>query len=155
MNKIIVTFVIFIFISFNIFIFLNKDKNFVIINNGESKIKIYTEYAISDEEKKNGLMGRDKLRNNESMLFVYNKEGNYAFWMKNMLINLDILFINKDFKIIDIFKNVSPCLEKNDKYCDRYSSKEKAQYVLETKSNFTDKNNIKIGDTIKFNLNYN
>ena len=123
---------------------INKNFNEVRIDNGEKIIKINAEIADDNEERINGLMFRERLNENEGMFFIFGNEGYQAFWMKNTLIPLDIIFIGKNFEIVDI-KNAVPC---KDEPCPLYKSSKPAEYVLEVNGNFTIKNNVKAGDKI-------
>ena len=123
---------------------LTRIRHEIIIDNGGKLIKVNVEIADDNEERTKGLMLREKLNENEGMLFVFENEGYQAFWMKNTLIPLDIIFIGKDLGIVDI-KNAVPCKEEN---CALYKSSKPAKYVLEVNDHFTIKNNIKIGDKI-------
>jgi uncharacterized membrane protein (UPF0127 family) len=89
-------------------------------------------------------MFREKLNENEGMLFVFDDEKYETFWMKNTLIPLDIIFIDKNFKIISI-ENAVPCKREP---CTLYKSAKPAEYVLEVNENFTIRNKIKSGDTM-------
>ena len=122
------------------------DKNFeeISIDNGNKLIKINAEVADDSDEKAKGLMFREKLNEDEGMLFVFENEQEQTFWMKNTLVPLDILFVDKNLKIVDI-KNAIPCKEDP---CALYKSSKPAKYVLEVNGNFTIKNNIKAGDRI-------
>lgn len=124
----------------------NKNLNEILISNGERLIKLNVEIADDNQERQKGLMFREKLNENSGMLFVFDEEGNQPFWMKNTMIPLDMIFIDKNFKIIDI-KNVFPC---DVEPCTLYKSPMPALYVLEVDSNFTVRNNIKVGDKIIF-----
>jgi hypothetical protein len=108
---------------------------------------ISIEIADSPEEQTLGLMWREDLPENKGMLFVYEKEDRPNFWMKNMEISLDILFINSDLKINHIEHDVQPC--KTEK-CERYNSPVPVQYVLELKSGFAEKYGVEIGDEVVF-----
>ena len=66
--------------------------------------------------------------------------------MKNTLIPLDIIFIDKNFNIVNIIQNTQPCTKEP---CQIYSSLKPVQYVIETNAGFADKNNIKIGQKIE------
>lgn len=127
----------------------NIDKNFkeIYLDNGNRLIKINVEIADDELEQTEGLMFREKLKENEGMLFVFENEAMQIFWMKNTLISLDIIFIDKNFKIVNI-ENAVPC---KDEPCDLYKSSKPAEYVLEVNGNFTIKNNIKIGDKMTIN----
>lgn len=91
-------------------------------------------------------MFRNELKPDCGMLFVFDEEGKYNFWMKNMLIPLDVIWIGPDKKINDIMKEVKPCLGS----CEGFTSKEKAKYVLEVISGFADKHNLKSGEAVRF-----
>ena len=124
----------------------NFDENYkqVYIDNGKELIKINVEIADDEQEQIKGLMFREKLNEWGGMLFIFEYEQEQSFWMKNTLIPLDMIFIDEDFKIVDI-KNAVPCKEDP---CALYKSLKPAKYVLEVNRNFTAKNNIKIDDKL-------
>jgi len=131
-------------------IFLTNCKqisNQVLIDNGKNLIKVNVEIADDNNERMHGLMFRENLDENSGMLFVFDDEDNQTFWMKNTWISLDIIFISKDLKIVDM-KYAIPC---NENLCKLYESSKPAMYVLEVNGNFTIINNIKIGDKITIN----
>lgn len=111
----------------------NDDKN----NKPCFEIKI----VDTDESRAKGLMFVKNLPNKKGMLFKYEKEGIYTFWMKNTLIPLDMIWIDKNKKVVDI-QTAIPCKEKNDKNCTRYTPKQKSQYILEINAGLSKKYNI-------------
>jgi uncharacterized protein len=92
-----------------------------------------------------GLMYREKLDLDRGMLFIFEQEDIYAFWMKNTYIHLDMIWIDKEFVVVDIYKNATPCRET----CDPIIPSANATYVLEINSGLADKYNIKVGDRVK------
>ena len=71
---------------------------------GNAKIKIDLEIADNDYERQLGLMNRKSMEETQGMLFIFQYERMQSFWMRNTLIPLDILFINKDKEIMrDVF----------------------------------------------------
>ncbi|MEM4398145.1 MAG: DUF192 domain-containing protein [Candidatus Woesearchaeota archaeon] len=106
---------------------------------------------VKDEQKERelGLMFRENLPENEGMLFIFEENVNYAFWMKNMKFNIDIIFIDENKKIVSITKNAFPC-NKPDKECELYYSNQSYKYVIEVIANFTEKYNIKEGQKVYF-----
>ena len=60
------------------------------------------ELAISPEERSRGLMFRESLDQDKGMLFIFEKEEKHAFWMKNTLIPLDIIWIDHNKEVIFI-----------------------------------------------------
>jgi len=105
------------------------------------------ELASTKEQQIKGLMFREKLAEDFGMLFIYEKEDFYSFWMKNMKFPLDIIWANKNKKIVSIKKNIPPCQSEK---CSGYKPLQKAMYVLEVNAGLTDKLNIKIGNNLIF-----
>ena len=109
---------------------------------GNTKIKIDLEIADNEYERQLGLMNRKSMEENQGMLFIFQYERLQSFWMRNTLIPLDMMFVNKDNKIITIHKNTKTLSAQS------YPSTAPAIYVVEVVGGFTDKYNIVIGDKI-------
>jgi uncharacterized membrane protein (UPF0127 family) len=91
-------------------------------------------------------MYRNKLLQNRGMLFVFEEEKIHTFWMKNMRFPLDIIWIDSDKKIVEIYKDAQPCKET----CDSIIPKSRAKFVLEVNAGFVEKYKIKAGDKLEF-----
>lgn len=91
-------------------------------------------------------MFRKNFPENQGMFFIFEREDRYNFWMKNMQIPLDILWIDQGKRIVDIKTNVPPCGAS----CEGLTPRDKAQYVLEVNTGFAERNRIKIGDRVDF-----
>jgi uncharacterized membrane protein (UPF0127 family) len=70
------------------------------------------EIADTDAARELGLMNRKALSPDRGMLFDFKSPQPVAFWMKNTLIPLDMIFIDKDGQIISIAANATPLSEK-------------------------------------------
>lgn len=114
------------------------------ITQGKIKKYLNVELAQTPTQQAYGLMNRTKMPANSGMLFVFDQERVLQFWMKNTLIDLDIAYIDKNKKIIDIqtMKAVTSMLQTNPP---TYPSKLPAQYALEMNSGWFKKNKIKEG----------
>ena len=66
------------------------------------------ELATTPTQMELGLMYRQNLAADAGMLFVYPSEQSVAFWMKNTLIPLDMLFIGADGRIRRIVERTIP-----------------------------------------------
>lgn len=108
-------------------------------------IVLNIEIADTAEERELGLSGREPLAMNEGLLFVFEKEGKYGFWMKDMNFPIDIVWIDRDKKIIHIESNVSP-----DSYPKVFYPTLESLFVLETRAGFFEENKIEIGDLTEF-----
>ncbi len=106
---------------------------------------IKVELANTDTTRELGLSGHKPLADDEGMLFIFDKPGIYPFWMKDMLFPIDIVWISSSFKVIYVGKNLQPS-----SYPQTFGPNENSMYVLEVNSNFSEKNNLKIGDEVKF-----
>jgi len=62
------------------------------------------EVAATEEQQERGLMYRKSLAGDRGMIFPYDPPQDVAFWMKNTLIPLDILYIRADGTIARITK---------------------------------------------------
>ncbi len=89
-------------------------------------------------------MFRKSLSRKRGMLFVFDQENKYSFWMKNMNIVLDFIWISKDLRIVDIMTDIKPCVDT----CDNLIPKEKVQYVLEVNAGFIKKHKLNLGDQV-------
>jgi len=96
-------------------------------------------------------MFRKHLDDDRGMLFIFDEENLYPFWMKNTLIPLDILWINNKKEIIFIYKNAQPCTTEP---CPVIDPNKKAKYVLELKGGTSDKIGLALGDKVLFDLSY-
>lgn len=103
------------------------------------------EIAITPEGRAQGLMYRNSLAQDAGMLFVFRQEGAYPFWMKNTKIPLDMIWIDKDKKVIFVAKNVQPC---GGDSCPDIIPDGNAMYVLEINAGLADKFGIKQGDAV-------
>ena len=95
-----------------------------------------------------GLMGRDGLRENQGMLFVFSNEDYHRFWMMNMSMPIDIIFANRNKTVVDIWQDAQPC----GLSCSSYSPQKPAMYVLEVKANFTERHNVRTGSKLSFDI---
>ena len=106
--------------------------------------RIDIEIADNSRDRAQGLMHRSAMPDNRGMLFIFDQEGEQSFWMKNMVMSIDIMYVNKNKEIVTIYKHAQPYSE------NPIPSFKKAMYVVETTAGFCDKYNIEEGDFIKF-----
>lgn len=115
-------------------------------------ITIELDLALTRSQHTQGLSGLrpNDYKNSKGMLFVNPEMGPRRFWMPNTYFNLDIIFLDRDLKIVGIEKNVPahpglsepPNIYKTDIYL--------AQFVLETKALAPFGEKLKKNDQLKF-----
>ena len=110
---------------------------------------IHAELATTPAQMQRGLMFRTSLAADRGMLFVYQQEGNYPFWMFQTLIPLDMIWMDSRRHIIEISADTPPC-KTDESQCPNYGGHEPAQFVLELNGGAAAKYHLKIGDEITF-----
>lgn len=91
-------------------------------------------------------MFRKSLKENSGMLFVFATEGVYPFWMKNTLISLDIIWIDRNKTVTHIQRNTRPFSETP------INPGKKAKWVLEVPAGSVVKNRINLGHPVKIEM---
>lgn len=109
--------------------------------------KIDVEIADNDDARHLGLMYREGMKEDQGMLFIFPKEEEQSFYMKNTVLPLDIIFVNARKQIVKIHKQTTPFSEKS------LPSDKPSLYVIEVNSGFTDKFRIKEGSLIDWRRN--
>lgn len=113
--------------------------------------KLFIEVSDTDTKREQGLSNIPSLEKNQGMLFdftntKYTKPG---FWMKQMLFDLDIIWIKNNF-VIAITKNIPhPAFGTTDDQLKFYYPPTDIDMVLEINSGWSDEHKIKVGDDIK------
>lgn len=120
-----------------------------VYNEDQNVVRINIEVADEEYERNLGLSGRNELGDYSGMLFIFNTEGGYTFWMKEMLIPLDIIFIDAQGFIVDIKEELEPCTVN---YCPKILSNNPFKYALEVNSGFAKTNSVVVGNSVVLNL---
>jgi len=79
------------------------------IRTSRGRAKFMVEFANTDVTREYGLMCRRSLAADRGMLFDFMRPTDgVAFWMRNTLISLDIIYIRPDGVVLSIARNVKP-----------------------------------------------
>jgi len=103
-------------------------------------VSLRIEYATTSTALLRGLGGRDSIADDYGMLFVFPNKGNYGFWMKNMLVPIDIFWLNDKGQVVSITQNIAAS-----SYPDVFYPSEPVRYVLETDAGFANEHSIATG----------
>lgn len=90
--------------------------------------RFVVEYAADPDSRRQGLMGRQNLAAGTGMLFDFPEGSQPAIWMRNMVISLDLLYLDGKGEIAQIFANVPPCAAMP---CQIYHADQPLRFVLE------------------------
>jgi uncharacterized membrane protein (UPF0127 family) len=102
---------------------------------------VRAELANTEETRMTGLMFRTRVPENSGMLFVYEREGRYAMWMKNTYVPLSVAFLDRSGVILNI-EDMQP------QTLDSHESAGDAKYSLEMNQGWFRKRGIKAGDRV-------
>lgn len=80
----------------------------LVISSGEGEHAFTVELATTPEQRAQGLMWRRRLEPDRGMLFLYDRDHVIRMWMKNTLIPLDMLFIDRDGIVVRIHERAIP-----------------------------------------------
>lgn len=107
------------------------------------------EVARTDADRQRGLMFRKTLAPNRGMLFVFSDDAPRAFWMKNTLISLDMIFVDHDGTVVGVQRAV-PCGSAGSAVdaCPAYSSGSPARYVIEVRAGTVKRLGLAVGDHV-------
>lgn len=109
-----------------------------------ARVKLSVEVASEDKQRQSGLMFRERLGDEEGMLFAFPTERYNNFWMHNTLIPLDMFFIDAEWNVVGVVENATP-LTDDPRGVDKMS-----RYVLEVNAGFAARHGFGPGATVKF-----
>jgi len=110
-------------------------------------LEIELEVAQTPEEQSRGLMFRaaESLPDHRGMIFSFNPPRQVSFWMKNVPISLDMVFIHEG-KIIDIANNVPACSAEP---CPTYGPDQLVDHVIELRGGRAEAMGLAVGDGVE------
>jgi len=118
----------------------------IAIQRGRERIAVFKVETVSDEKKRvKGLSQRPPLPDDYGMLFLLDSTLTQFFWMKGMEFPIDILFFDKDNRLLEIMPDLPPCEE-----CVKYKAPANTASALEINAGMADALGIKIGDGFVF-----
>lgn len=117
--------------------------------NGET---IETTLVITDQDQEKGLSGTrsEDFSDNQGMLFFYLEESEKSFWMPDTYFDLDLFFLDKDLKVIDIIRKLPHYIGRANPELIPRARNIWSRHVLEMKSSSEIAQKIQMGDELKW-----
>ena len=106
---------------------------------------IVSDIADTEVLREQGLSGRAELSEKSGMLFVFPQDGEYAFWMKDMLFSIDIIWLTQDKKVVYIVKDAKP-----ESYPSSFVPSGMSRYVIEVPAGWTMRHQVTVGSVATF-----
>jgi hypothetical protein len=123
----------------------------VIVGGASFKIEL----ANTQDQRTQGLSGRDRLAPGAGMLFVFDEEGRYSFWMKEMRFPLDLVWIGARCTVVDITHKAPPPLPGHPSAeglaeLPLYTPVAPVRYVLEVNGGETEVAGVRVDSRVEF-----
>ncbi len=131
----------------SVFLFLGQTS----VKEGQTKIikingsSIQVEVVDTPETRARGLSDRKVLQEDTGMLFIFDSPAQYGFWMKDMDFAIDIVWIDENFQVVDVDKEVLP-----ETFPEIFYPAQAVVYVLELPAGTVDKYQIATSTVIQF-----
>ncbi len=115
------------------------------------KIETRVVYTIPDQTQ--GLSGvrPEDFSTSEGMLFFYLDDSEKAFWMPDTYFDLDLIFLDRDLRIVDIIRKLPHYIGRNNEDLIPRARSVYCRHTLEMKADSEISANLKIGDQLKWN----
>ena len=136
---------------FGLFLFIllqsaacQAEPKIVISTKKDQEVIFHVEIADTPAKRELGLQYRKELAPERGMIFLFPAESMHSFWMKNTPLPLDMIFINRERKIVGIVEQTAPFS------LDPRSVRAPSQFVLEINGGLSKRHGIKAGDSVRF-----
>lgn len=112
--------------------------------------EILAEVMMHPTDMMRGMMFRDSLPEGRGMLFVHRTPGQHSYWMYQVRIPLDIIWLDGNKNVVEMSPDTPPCKARSSRDCPSYGGNQNAQFVLELPGGSIAKHGIKLGDRLSF-----
>jgi uncharacterized protein len=111
--------------------------------------RVEAEVASTNAARARGLMFRHSLDEGAGMLFSFERPGRYGFWMKNVRIPLDIIWLDAKGRVVWVVERAEPCVTDP---CPLYVPDADASSVVEVIGGFAEKHGVAIGQRVTMRM---
>jgi uncharacterized protein len=125
------------------FIFQQRTSNRISID----AVVLNVDLATTPAEQEHGLSGRNSMAPGQGMLFVFQGEDYWSFWMFEMKFPLDMIWFNSSKQAVFFEQNLPPC---GPTVCQVFKPPVRAMYVLEVNAGFIATHHMSLGDKFTF-----
>jgi uncharacterized membrane protein (UPF0127 family) len=105
------------------------------------------ELATTPEETTTGLMFRPLLPEDRGMLLLWEEERYATIWMMNVLVPLDIVFLDDSGQVVELVADAQPCAAEP---CPRFTPETASRAVLELAAGTAAAHRVAVGEHIGF-----
>ncbi len=110
--------------------------------------QVRAEVMTHPQDMMRGMMFRESLPAGRGMLFVHSRPGKYSYWMYQVKIPLDIIWLDAGGRIVEMSADTPPCKTKASE-CPHYGGSRDASMVLELPAGSIARHNLRIGSRLR------
>jgi uncharacterized membrane protein (UPF0127 family) len=110
---------------------------------------IRVETMIHEQDMIKGMMFRDEMKPGHGMLFFHPQVANVSYWMYQVKIPLDIIWLDVNKKVVEMVENAPPC-KTAPSQCPHYGGKEASFYGLELAGGTAKQYGLRVGESVAF-----
>lgn len=104
------------------------------------------EVAADTDSRARGYMFREAVGPRQGMIFVFDGDDRHAFWMSHCRIALDMVWMDANFRVVDVAERQPPCPEQGD--CPTVTPRAPGRYVLEFAAGTVARESLHVGDSV-------
>jgi uncharacterized membrane protein (UPF0127 family) len=109
---------------------------------------VRAETMMNEIDMAKGMMFRESLPEGRGMLFIHRAPGNYPYWMYQVQIPLDLVWMDINGRVTEIVENAPPCKTAASQ-CPNYGGNARSQIVLELPGGYARKHGVQVGSIIQ------
>jgi uncharacterized membrane protein (UPF0127 family) len=111
--------------------------------------EVQAEVMVTAVDMQRGMMFREALPQGRGMLFIHSEPGTYRYWMYQVKVPLDIVFLDNQQRVLGVSANTPPCTTRASD-CPNYGGYPGTRYVLELGAGEAQRYRIERGKTLLF-----
>jgi uncharacterized membrane protein (UPF0127 family) len=111
---------------------------------------VKAEVMMNPTDMARGMMFRDTFPEGRGMLFIHSSEDNHRYFMYQVKIPLDMVWMDKTRRVIEVAENVPPCKTAKASECPTYGGERLSMFVLELPAGYARKHGIREGALLQF-----
>ena len=111
--------------------------------------KVRAEVMMHPQDMMRGMMFRESLAPDRGMLFIHAELGRYPYWMYQVQMPLDIIWLGASNTIVEMSPDTPPCKTKASE-CPSFGGNQDALYVLELAAGSIERRRLRVGARLRF-----
>ena len=112
-------------------------------------VRIIAEVMTQEKDVLRGMMFRETFPEGRGMLFIHGSPNQYQYWMYQVKVPLDIVWMDTRGRVVEVVENAPPCTTVASQ-CPNYGGNATSQVVLELPGGTARRHGVVVGEVIRF-----